>query len=59
MTAAYLRIIRSVFHPPKAITIGAENSAFNTMVAPWCLRSGKWKSLSPALRADVRNTLLT
>jgi hypothetical protein len=34
VTAAYRRIIRSVFHPPSAITIGAVNPLLRAMVAP-------------------------
>ena len=29
------RIIRSVFHPPRAITIGAVKPAFRAIVAPF------------------------
>jgi hypothetical protein len=34
VTAAYRRIIRSVFHPPSAITIGAVKPRLTTRVVP-------------------------
>jgi hypothetical protein len=39
VTVAYRRIIRSVFQPPSAITIGAEKPRLSAIVAPWCRRS--------------------
>src|SRR6266545_7171850 len=59
VTAAYRRIIRSVFQPPRAITIGAVKPALRAMVAPWCRRSWKVKSLSAAPRAKRRKTFPT
>ena len=50
VTAAYRRIVRSVFHPARAITIGAVKPASSAIVATWWRRSWKWKSLSPAPR---------
>ena len=56
VTAAYLRIIRSVFHPPRAITIGAVKPRLRAIVAPWWRRTWKWKSRRPAARAARRKT---
>src|SRR5438045_9408503 len=38
------------------MTIGAVKPRLSAIVAPWCRRSWKWKSLSPAARAARRNT---
>ncbi len=53
------RIMRSDFHPPRAITICAEKPALRAIVPPWRRRSWKWKSARPAARAARRHCRLT